>query len=270
MFHTRPAAVAGAFYPDDRATLLAQVEGCLHAADEPRDGERPPKAIIAPHAGYVYSGPVAAAAYSRVAALRGRVSRVVLAGPAHRVWVRGAAVPRADRFATPLGDVEVDAEAVARLRELPFVETSDEAHAREHSLEVQLPFLVATLGEFTLVPLVVGGATPDEVALLLREVWGGEETLVVVSSDLSHFLPYEAARRRDRGTAEAITALAPRLEPEDACGAAPVNGLLVVARQRGLEAELVDLRNSGDTAGGRNQVVGYGAFVFREREADHA
>lgn len=269
MLATRPAAVAGAFYPGDRATLIAEVEGCLHAADEPRPGERAPKAIIAPHAGYIYSGPVAATAYARVAALRGKVTRVVLAGPAHRVYVRGAAVPGAERFATPLGEVPVDAQALERLRRLPFVETSDRAHALEHSLEVHLPFLQAILGDFRLVPVVVGGASPAQMAQLLEEVWGGDETLVVVSSDLSHFLPYDVARERDRGTAEAILALAPGIDPEDACGAGPVNGLLEVARRRGLEAELVDLRNSGDTAGGRSQVVGYGAFVFREPEAVH-
>jgi hypothetical protein len=149
------------------------------------------------------------------------------------------------------------------------VETSDRAHAPEHSLEVHLPFLVAALGRFRLVPVVVGGATPEQMAQLLDEVWGGEETLVVVSSDLSHFLPYAEARERDRGTAQAILALDARLEPEDACGAAPVNGLLVLARRRGLEVELLDLRNSGDTAGGRGQVVGYGSFAFRERGGGH-
>ena len=270
MVMTRPAAVAGAFYPGDPSMLALEVEGCLRGAAPPPAGQRPPKAIIAPHAGYIYSGPVAASAYARVAPLRGKITRVVLAGPAHRVPVRGAAVPQAGAFATPLGDIRLDEEALARLRRLPFVETSDRAHALEHSLEVHLPFLQAVLGEFRLVPVVVGGATPEEMAELLAEVWGGDETLIVVSSDLSHFLPYGEARDRDRGTADAILALSARLDPEDACGAAPVNGLLELARRRGLEVELLDLRNSGDTAGGRSQVVGYGAFAFREREATHA
>jgi len=191
---------------------------------------------------------------------------VVLAGPAHRVHVRGAAVPQAGAFATPLGDIELDEEALARLRRLPFVESSDHAHAHEHSLEVHLPFLQAVLGDFRLVPVVVGGASPGQMAQLLGEVWGGDETLVVVSSDLSHFLPYGAAQARDRATADSILALSPRLDPEDACGAAPVNGLLELARRRGLQVELLDLRNSGDTAGGRGQVVGYASFVFREPE----
>jgi AmmeMemoRadiSam system protein B len=270
MLMTRPAAVAGVFYPGDPATLVLEVEASLRDARQPSPGERAPKAIIAPHAGYAYSGPVAASAYARVLPLRGTISRVVLAGPAHRVHVRGAAVPRARAFATPLGDVRLDEEALARLRRLPFVESGERAHALEHSLEVHLPFLQVALGDFRLVPVVVGDASPEEMAELLDEVWGGDETLVVVSSDLSHFMPYGAARERDHGTAQAILALSPTLVPEDACGAAPVNGLLEVARRRGMGVEMVDLRNSGDTAGGRGQVVGYGSFVLREPESGHA
>jgi hypothetical protein len=265
----RPAAVAGAFYPEDPAVLAAEVRQCLAEAIPPREGERPPKAIIAPHAGYIYSGPVAGTAYSRVVPLRGTVTRVVLAGPSHRVYVRGAAVPLAGAFATPLGRIELDQEVLGRLRALPFVEASDRPHALEHSLEVHLPFLQAVLGTFRLVPVVVGDASPEEMAALLEQAWGGDETLVVVSSDLSHYLPYAVARERDSGTARAIVSLVPELEPEEACGAAPVNGLLALARRRGMEAELVDLRSSGDTAGGRGQVVGYGAFVFRERGGGH-
>jgi len=269
MMRIRPAAVAGAFYPGDPVTLVREVEEFVRRAAPPAAGEAEPKAIIAPHAGYMYSGPVAGSAYARVASLRGKVSRVVLAGPAHRVFVRGAAVPEATAFATPMGAIELDQDALARLRQLPFVETGDGPHALEHCLEVHLPFLQAVLGGFRLVPVVVGGASPAEVAQLLDAVWGGEETLVVVSSDLSHYLPYAAARSRDRSTAQAILDLDPRLDPEDACGAAPVNGLLEVARRRGLAVELVDLRNSGDTAGGRTQVVGYGSFVFRETGRHH-
>jgi len=262
---TRPAAVAGSFYPGEPAVLAAEVTTYLAAAASAKDA-RPPKAIIAPHAGYVYSGPIAASIYARLAPLRGRVRRVVLAGPAHRVFVRGAAVPAARAFETPLGTIELDAQAIATLRTLPFVEQSDRAHALEHSLEVHLPFLQSTLGEFRLVPVVVGDATPDEAAQLLDAVWGGDETLVVVSSDLSHYLPYEAARRRDRDTVDAILGLEPHLVGEEACGAAPINGLLRVARRRGLGVELVDLRNSGDTAGDRDRVVGYGALAFEERQ----
>ena len=266
----RPAAVAGAFYPGERAALEAEVAAHLAGArGKPADAPAP-KAIIAPHAGYMYSGPVAGSIYALLAPLRGRVRRVVLVGPAHRVFVRGAAVPSARAFDSPLGPVALDLEALAALRALPFVEESDRAHALEHSLEVHLPFLQSVLGEIRLVPVVVGDATPEEAARLLDVVWGGDETLVVVSSDLSHYLPYEAARARDRDTAEAILRLDPGLVPEEACGAAPINGLLAVARRRGLAAELVDLRSSGDTAGGRDRVVGYGAFAFRRERTAHA
>lgn len=158
----------------------------------------------------------------------------------------------------------LDAAALEAIGPLPGVQTNDRAHALEHSLEVHLPFLQSVLGDFRLVPLVVGDARSEDMAALLEALWGGPQTLVVVSSDLSHYLSYDAARARDADTARAILRLEARLDPEDACGAAPVNGLLELARRRGLEAQLVDLRNSGDTAGGRDRVVGYGAFAFRE------
>jgi len=260
----RPAAVAGMFYPGEPSALAAEVASYLGAAPAGKSHAAAPKAIIAPHAGYMYSGPIAGSVYARIAPLAGRVRRVVLAGPAHRVYVPGVALPAAREFDTPLGGVALDEEAIAIARRFPFVEVNDRAHALEHSLEVHLPFLQAALGDFRLVPLVVGDAGPAQVAALLEALWGGEETLVVVSSDLSHYLPYESARRRDGGTARAILDLEAHLVPEDACGAAPINGLLELARTRGLEAELVDLRNSGDTAGGRDRVVGYGAFAFYE------
>lgn len=262
MTDIRPAAVAGAFYPRQASVLAAEVAGYLSAA--PRERFATPKAIIAPHAGYVYSGPIAASIYARLAPLRGTVRRVVLAGPAHRVFVRGAAVSSARAFASPLGNVPLDEEAIAALRELPFVEVSDPAHAMEHSLEVHLPFLQTVLDEFTLVPVVVGDASPAEMAQLLGRLWGGDETLVVVSSDMSHYLPYAAAQAVDAHTAKAILQLRDSLEPDEACGAAPINGLLRAARERGLVAEQVDLRNSGDTAGDRDRVVGYGAFAFHK------
>jgi AmmeMemoRadiSam system protein B len=262
----RPAAVAGSFYPGDASSLASEVTTYLAEAAADPNGARRPKAIIAPHAGYTYSGPVAASIYARLATLQGVVRRVILAGPAHRVPVRGAAVPAAHAFASPLGTVPIDLETVAKLGALPFVEVSDRAHALEHSLEVHLPFLQSVLGPFSLVPLVVGDASPGEMAELLDIAWGGEETLIVVSSDLSHYLPYDAARRRDRHTADAILHLEARLFSDEACGAAPINGLLYAARRRGMDAELVDLRNSGDTAGGRDRVVGYGAFAFHETE----
>ncbi len=265
MLNVRPAAVAGAFYPGEAAALAAEVGSYLSESSAPRHAGPAPKAIIAPHAGYIYSGAIAASVYARLAPLRGRVRRVVLLGPAHRVHVAGMAVPSVEAFASPLGVVRLDAELLGRVASLPGVEVSDRAHALEHSLEVHLPFLQAVLGEFALLPVVVGDASPHAVRALLELCWGGGETLVVVSSDLSHYLPYDDARRRDRDTAAAILALDATLVPEDACGAAPINGLLAFARAHGLRVEGLDLRNSGDTAGSRDRVVGYGAFAFHER-----
>jgi hypothetical protein len=265
MSHVRHAAVAGMFYPGDPRALAAEVRRHLAAAAaRPHQGP-PPKAIIAPHAGYVYSGPVAASAYVRLHPLRGRVRRVLLLGPCHRVAVRGLAVSAADAFATPLGPVAVDREAVQALLALPQVCEMEATHTDEHSLEVQLPFLQEVLGQFRLVPLVVGQATADEVAGVLERLWGGAETLIVISSDLSHYLDYDTARRVDQATCRAIEALDPAAIGHDqACGRIPVAGLLTVARRRGLAVETLDLRNSGDTAGDRRRVVGYGAWMFTE------
>jgi MEMO1 family protein len=260
---TRPAAVAGMFYPASASELRRQV-GELLAGANVLEGESVPKALIAPHAGYVYSGPIAASAYARLKSLAGRIRRVVLLGPVHRVPVRGLALAGAERFATPLGDIEIDADAISVLQDLPQVVQSPGAHAQEHSLEVQLPFLQQVLGHFKLVPLAVGDASAREVADVIDRLWGGPETLIVVSSDLSHYLPYALARDLDRQTADSMLALRPTLEHEQACGATPINGLLTVAQRRGLRAELLDLRNSGDTAGDRSRVVGYAAVGFFE------
>lgn len=261
----RPAAVAGSFYPANPRVLDDELDHFLHEA---RESTGPvPKAVIVPHAGYIYSGPIAAAAYRRIAAGRGRIRRVVLLGPAHRVPVRGLALPGVDFFATPLGTVAIDQEAQAALRGLPQVVESVPAHAWEHSLEVQLPFLQKVLGEFTLVPLVVGDATAEEVAEVLERLWGGPETLIVVSSDLSHYLPYDLARRIDRQTVERILDFR-SVSHDEACGGTPVNGLLLAARRHGLKPKLLDLRNSGDTAGDPDHVVGYAALAFTEGAAD--
>ncbi|HSJ47349.1 MAG TPA: AmmeMemoRadiSam system protein B [Gammaproteobacteria bacterium] len=256
----RNPAVSGMFYPGEAGELHRQVQGYLRDA---ASGPHNPKAIIVPHAGYIYSGPVAATAYVSLAPRRGRIERVVLLGPSHRVPLDGMAVSSAEFFATPLGDIPIDREAVQHLLTLPQVRVMDEAHLLEHSLEVQLPFLQETLGEFRLIPIVVGDSSPDEVSEALELLWGGEETLLVISSDLSHYQDYETARRLDRATSDAIEALAPqRIHYDDACGRNPVNGLLLAARRRGLHASTLDLRNSGDTAGPRDRVVGYGAYVF--------
>ncbi|HEX6733598.1 MAG TPA: AmmeMemoRadiSam system protein B [Azonexus sp.] len=256
----RPPAVAGMFYPAAASTLRASVDVMLAAA--PATAMAQPKAIIVPHAGYIYSGPTAACAYAALAPWRQTIRRVVLLGPTHRVAVRGLALPSCRAFATPLGEIRLDTAAMAALDELPQVRRNDAAHALEHSLEVQLPFLQRALDEFTLIPLAVGQAEPEAVAEVLECLWGGDETLLVISSDLSHFLPYATAQQVDRNTCQHILALDARLDPEQACGAYPINGLLLLAGRRGLQAGLLECCNSGDTAGDRERVVGYAAFAF--------
>jgi len=267
----RPAAVAGMFYPAAPAALAADVRSYLaRAVARPAKAVAVPKALVVPHAGYVYSGPVAASAYVRLAAGRDTIRRVVLFGPTHRVPVRGLALPAVREFATPLGTVSVDREAAAAALTLRQVRESDAAHALEHSLEVQLPFLQAVLADFSIVPFAVGDATPAEVAEVIELMWGGPETLIVVSSDLSHYHRYADAREIDRATSEAILALSGPLDQEQACGATPINGLLLVASRHGLRPELIDLRNSGDTAGDKSRVVGYASFAFTERSVSEA
>ncbi len=263
----RAPAVAGTFYPADPRALEAAVRGHLEAARARREAgpgaAPPPKALIAPHAGYLYSGAVAASAYVEVEALRGVVERVVLLGPSHRVPLRGLAASTAQVFVTPLGEIPIDQAALAEISHLPQVKRLDAPHEWEHSLEVQLPFLQCVLGGFRLVPLSVGDATPAEVAEVLEILWGGPETLIVVSSDLSHYHDYETARRLDARATRAIEELRPEgLDEESACGRVPARGLLVAARRHGLRARTLDLRSSGDTAGPRHEVVGYGSYVF--------
>jgi len=258
----RPPAVAGTFYPGQAATLAAEVERCLAQAAPPAPGAPHPRAIVAPHAGYVYSGPVAGSAYAPLRARAGEIHRVVVLGPAHRVPLRGIAASQAGAFRTPLGEVAVDQRARDALAAEGLIGLDDRAHRDEHSVEVQLPFLQTLFPGVPALPLVAGRATADEVARLLDRLWA-EDTLIVVSSDLSHYLSYAQAQERDRRTAAAIEALDPEgLDEDSACGRVPVTGLLVAARHRGLVARTVDLRNSGDTAGPPDQVVGYGAFLF--------
>ena len=259
---TRPAAVAGMFYPGSVSALRSEI-GALMATAARHDGLRP-KACIAPHAGYIYSGPIAASAYALLPPLADMIHRVVLLGPVHRVWTQGLALPDVQAFATPLGEVRLDQEAIAAIADLPQVTIHAAAHAQEHSLEVHLPFLQTVLEDFRLVPLAVGDATPQQVAEVLDRLWGGPETLIVVSSDLSHYLPYQAAQRQDLSTVRSIEALHTNLVGKQACGAHPLNGLLLAAKQRGLVPHLLDLRNSGDTAGDKSRVVGYAAFAFTE------
>ncbi|TAK67244.1 MAG: AmmeMemoRadiSam system protein B [Betaproteobacteria bacterium] len=262
MVSIRPAAVAGAFYPANPRELAREVDAMLGHSVGGTPVPAFPKALIVPHAGYVYSGGVAAEAYDRLHPARGIVRRVVLLGPCHRVPVRGLALPEAAAFATPLGRVPIDLEAIESLAGLPQVVVSGAVHAEEHALEVQLPFLQRVLGEFSLVPLAVGAATPEEVSEVIEKLWGGEETLIVISSDLSHYHSYDEACAIDRGTAQAILDYSTDIDHEQACGATPVAGLLLAAKRHELEVELLDSRNSGDTAGGRARVVGYASFAF--------
>ena len=255
----RPAAVAGMFYPADTAALERAVSRLLASAPP---GNEVPKAIIAPHAGYQYSGPTAACAYRLLEERRDVIRRVVLLGPAHRAYLQGMAVPSVDAFTTPLGDVAIDAAGIRKALELPGVQTSDEAHAHEHSLEVHLPFLQTVLDDFSLVPIVVGVCPAQQVEAVLESLWGGDETLIVVSSDLSHFHEYAEAREIDEHTTARIEACESTLHGEDACGAYAINGLMLAAKVRGLQVRTLDVRNSGDTAGDRHRVVGYGAYAI--------
>lgn len=261
MNQIREPAVAGLFYPDDPRQLQQQLEYFMGAERAAPDH---PKALIVPHAGYVYSGSVAASAYRTLAGMHGRITRVLLLGPAHRVAFSGLAATGMTHFSTPLGLVRIDRNAVQSLLTLPQVRIIEEAHREEHSLEVQLPFLQTLLGEeFSLVPLVVGDADGASVAEVIETLWGGEETLIVISSDLSHYHDYATAQRLDSATSRAIEQLdADAIDFDQACGRNPVSGLLLAARRHHLHAATLDQRNSGDTAGGRDRVVGYGAYAF--------
>ncbi len=254
--------VAGTFYPADAAELRQTVLSFLAAAETDR-AEEAPKAIVAPHAGYIYSGPIAGSAYAQLAARAGEISRVVLLGPSHRVPFTGLAYSAAESFLTPLGAVPVDQEAFEAVRDLPQVHCDEAPFEGEHCLEVQLPFLQLSLQEFHIVPFLVGTADTEEVAQVVARLWGGNETLILVSSDLSHYLDYEHAVTLDAETSRAIEDLRPEaIAPAQACGRIPLGGLLHEAKRRGLTARTLDLRNSGDTAGPRDQVVGYGAYAF--------
>lgn len=257
----RPPAVAGLFYPDDPSTLQSQVRDLLNRAQR---FDLIPKALIVPHAGYVYSGAIAATAYATLSPVADKIRRVVMLGPTHRVAVRGLALPGADAFDTPLGRVWIDADSAAGVSRLAQVATSAKAHEAEHCIEVQLPFLQTVLTDFRLLPLLVGMASPDEVAEVLESLWGAQDTLIVISSDLSHYLPYAVARRVDRDTVESVLKLMSPVTHDRACGGTPISGLLNAAKRHGLSVRLLDLRNSGDTAGTQDRVVGYAAIAFTE------
>ncbi len=255
----RQPAVAGLFYPDSPLQLDKQVAEYLQT-------ERPsglcPKALALPHAGYVFSGAIAGIGYAQMHEAAARIKRVVLLGPSHRHAFRGMALSSASAFATPLGQVVVDERGLRAIRTLPGVMTLDAAHAQEHSLEVHLPFVQKAFPRALVVPVVIGDAPPEAVAALLDTLWGGSETLIVISTDLSHFHDYATATRIDTETSRAIESLSDSLTPQQACGCRPMNGLMRLAKQIGLTVRTLDVRNSGDTQGGRDRVVGYGAYAL--------
>lgn len=257
----RTPVVAGTFYPAKKDALRKMVEDYLAQATV---SGKTPKAVIVPHAGYIYSGPVAANAYALIAQARKTIRRVVLLGPSHFVPFSGLALSTAKKFKTPLGSIEIDRDAIHTIASLRQIRYLDQAHAKEHSLEVELPFLQVVLDRFSLVPLAVGHAEPQEVSEVLEYLWGGPETLIVVSSDLSHYQDYQTARKTDTETARAIETLEyERILDRHACGAYCIRGLLRAARKYRLSARTLDLRNSGDTGGSKDSVVGYGAFSLQ-------
>ena len=256
----RPAAVAGQFYPADPVELELMVKSLLNGVEN-----IPPhsKAIIAPHAGLIYSGPIAATAYASLQSVSKKITRVVLLGPSHRVYLKGLALSSVDYYETPLGKVEIDQDGCDLVRNLSQVTVADEAHAQEHSLEIHLPFLQLVLDHFKLIPVVVGEASPTEVAEVLETLWGNDETQIIISSDLSHFHDYETARQLDLSTSKAIENLQlDSIGSQQACGCRPMRGLLQLAKNKHLNVKTLDLRNSGDTAGTKDRVVGYGAYAI--------
>ena len=267
----RPAAVAGSFYPHDPRALRTQLDRLFgELAPSPTPAPRAPKMLVAPHAGYQYSGAVAARAYALLAPHRARIRRVVLIGPAHRVAFRGIAAPSVGAFWSPLGAVPLDVEAIARLGGLPQVRVDDAPHAWEHAIEVHLPFLQSVLDDFAIVPLIAGDVSPLDLAQVFEALWGEAETLIVVSSDLSHYHEHAVATQIDASTVRSVLRLDAGIDHAQACGATAINAAVLCARRHGLAPRLLDLRNSGDTAGPRDRVVGYCAIAFDEGDGHDA
>lgn len=263
----RKPAVAGTFYPASPDELRNMVREMLAKSQSTTMATINPRAIIVPHAGYIYSGIVAAHAYGCIREFAGRITQVAILGPAHRVALRGMALSPAEFFQTPLGNIPVDQEACAKLASYPQVTMDEEAHEYEHSLEVQLPFLQELLGDFKLVPIVVGETSPEDVYTVLsyfsNNISGDKNTLIVISTDLSHFESYEMASSHDRKTSQAIEELKyENINSGDACGRNPLNGLLYFAREKNLHMQKLALQNSGDSTGDHDRVVGYGAYVL--------
>jgi len=261
MESVKPPAVAGLFYPANSDELRSQITTFL-AEGQPGRIEKP-KALIAPHAGYIYSGATAGHAYAQLKSIADKISHVVILAPSHHLAFPGIGYSSAKSFQTPIGSLKVNHDAIALISSLPQVHQIDEAFEQEHSIEVHLPFLQLVLGDIQITPLLVSDAQGSEVAEVLEQLWGGDETLIVVSSDLSHYLDYQHAQQRDREATRAIEQLEPNaLARDHACGRTPISGLLIAARNHHLTATTLDLRNSGDTAGSHSQVVGYGAYAF--------
>lgn len=262
MAGTKHPNVAGLFYPEKTEELQNVVNELLNQAN-PNSQKFHPKAIISPHAGYIYSGPIAASVYKTLLPIKDKIKKVVLLGPAHRVGFFGIAIPSYTQFTTPLGNIDLDQSTINKLTKLPSVKIIDRAFDGEHCLEVQLPFLQSILTNFEIVPILVGSAKPIDVANLILNCWGDDETLIVISSDLSHYYDYPTAQILDQKAADAILNLEPeKIADNQACGRLPIKGLLIAAKQKNMHPKLIDLRNSGDTAGDKNRVVGYGAFYF--------
>ena len=260
---TRQPAVSGTFYPGSPESINEMLDEYLGDAKKQRPDGLRPKALIVPHAGWIYSGPIAASAYTLLEPIADRIDHVVLLGPSHFVPFEGVAIPSHDAFATPLGEIPIDRSAAAKIDDLDVATIWDTPHGREHSLEVQLPFLQKILGDFDLLPIAVGDATAAQVGEVIDRLWGDERTLILISTDLSHYQPYDEACAIDEKTASAIDDLSRTdIGPYEACGCRPVNGMIHAARQHDLSSNRLDLRNSGDTAGPRDQVVGYGAWAI--------
>ncbi len=258
----RSPAVAGSFYPGTAQELNLLIDDYLGSIDTP-SLKRRIKAMIVPHAGYIYSGLTAASAYSKLIPFAQDISRVVLLGPSHRIPLLGLASSSHDYFQTPLGEVPLDKAVIEQLEQLPFVKAYDDAHTQEHSLEVQLPFLQKVLGDFKLVPLVIGQVEDQQVSDVIESLWQLENTLFLISSDLSHYLDYERAHECDLATSQAIEDLTPeKIHYEQACGHSAIAGMLLSAQKHNLIVQKLDLRNSGDTAGSKDRVVGYGSWAF--------
>jgi len=264
MQNTRPAAVAGLFYPALPSVLAEMVNNDLAQASTPNQFILP-KALIVPHAGYIYSGPIAASAYRYLSPISHIIKRVIIIGPSHRVGFKGVALSSADYFETPLGDIPIDNVAQSKLTDIAGVEIMDLAHAAEHSLEVQLPFLQQALDSFSIVPIVTGDASPQLIENVIAALWGGPETLFIISSDLSHYHDYQTAQQLDKSTSQAVIDLNyHNVHSYNACGYVSIRGLLKFAHKHPLKPSIIDLRNSGDTAGSKDSVVGYGAYIFEE------